>query len=99
MGDAVELLLDRLVDLGDGVAGRDGGDAAEEIEVLLARAVVDVLPLAPAQLDRLVVEEPHAREETLLVAAQQFSGVARPLRLDIGACSRGSVDESTPKSA
>ena len=80
VGDAVELRLDRVVDLRDGVAGGDGGDAAEEVEVLLAGAVVDVLPLAAAQLDRLVVEEPDAREEALPVPAQQIGGVVRATR-------------------
>ena len=84
MDDAVELLFDRLVDLRDGVAGGDGGDAAEEVEVLLPRAVVDVLPLAAPQLDRLVVEEPDTREQALLVPAQQIVRIIRPLGLDVG---------------
>ena len=78
MDDAVELLFDRLVDLRDGVTGGDGGDAAEEVEVLLPRAVVDVLPLAAPQLDRLVVEEADTREQTLLVPAQQVVRVVGP---------------------
>src|SRR3954468_14941622 len=37
--DAIELGLDRVVDFGDGVATRNGGDAAEEIEILATSAV------------------------------------------------------------
>ena len=75
MGDAVELLLDRVVDLRDGVAAGDGGDAAEEIEILPAGAVVDELPLAAAQLDRLVVEEPDAGKEAFLVASDEIGRI------------------------
>jgi hypothetical protein len=51
-----------LGDLGEGMGGHGGEDAAEEVEVLLPRAVVNVLPLAAPQLDRLVIEEPDTRE-------------------------------------
>jgi hypothetical protein len=82
--DAVELLLDRVVDLRDGMARGDGGNAAEEVEVLLARAVVDILPFATSQLDGVVVEEPDAREQTLLVPAQQIVRVVRLIGLNSG---------------
>ena len=75
VGDPVELRLDRVVDLGDGVAAGDGGDAAEEVEVLPSGAVVDVLALAAAQLDRLRVVEPDAGEEALLVPADEIGRV------------------------
>ncbi len=81
MDDAVELRLDRLVDLRNRVAAGDGGDTAEEVEVLPAGAVVDVLPLAPSELDRFGVVETDAGEEALPVAADQIGRVVRVARL------------------
>ena len=68
--DAVELRLDRVVDLGNGVTADDGGDAAEEVEILPAIAIVQVLPFPGPDLDRLLVEERDAREERFPVAAR-----------------------------
>ena len=94
VGDPVELGLDRLVDLLHGVAAGDGGDAAEEVEVLPAGPVPDELPLAPPQLDRLVVEEPDAREERFPVAAQEVGGVVgEKARVGVGVVGHGGSDK------
>src|SRR5262249_38893289 len=65
--------------LRNGMAARDGGDAAEEVEILAARPVVDVLPLAAPDLDRFGVAQADAREKTLLVAADEIGCVVRQL--------------------
>jgi hypothetical protein len=75
MSNAVQLGLDRVVDLRDGVTARDRGDTAKEIEILPPLAVVEELALAPAQLDRLVVEQPDAGEEALAVPPDEISPI------------------------
>lgn len=71
----VELRLDRPGDLRERVPARNRGDTAEEVEVLAARPVVDVLPLAAADLDRGRVVETDAGEEALLMAADEVCRV------------------------
>src|SRR5690606_22299135 len=55
--DPPGLFTHRLGDLGQGVGGHGGEDAAEEVEVAVARGVPDVASLAVGDLQGLLVVE------------------------------------------
>ena len=70
--DCPDLLDDRLRDLRVVVADADGEHAAEAVEVLVARVVPDVLPLAADEGERLLVVRGDRGEEEFFVLADGF---------------------------
>ncbi|MGX1090279.1 hypothetical protein RKD47_000960 [Streptomyces albogriseolus] len=67
----------RLGDLGQGVGGHGGEDAAEEVQVAVAVGVPDVASLAVGDLDGVFVVEGEPVGEDGAVAAQQVVGHGR----------------------
>ena len=69
---AIDLRLDFAGDLGIGVADGDGEDAAEEIEILAAFEIPDVLHVGAVGDQRMLVEIGDGGPEVFAMLAQDF---------------------------
>ena len=79
VAEAVDLGVQRRVDLRVRLPDRDGQDAAEEVEVLAPVEILEPRALALVEADRLLVERADAREEELLVLRPELR--TRPLSI------------------
>ena len=105
MMQAVYLLVYCRIDTVVQMTDADRDDAAEEVKVLLAIRVPNVLILGSFDDQRAVKEMEHRREQVLLPGEDQFVAVAAirrhpcivPYRASLGALRRGGREKGEPR--